>query len=169
MDPDIITCKEEPFNQSLLQTESNLVRYKRLDVFDNNTAGAPQEINTAGIFRIVSPYPPTNRGNIKYRTNDEGQGVFLTRSQWTADYAPKNNSIITGMDNVDVGYNGEESDNRKIGYGKTAMWIPYLSYRIARNSCLKIAPAGHAKLQLALMAMARPIAWKLFQTIQPVR
>ena len=117
MDPHIIKCTEEPFNQTLGKTDSNLVHYKQLDVYVNDTAGTPHQVKNDGMYRISSPYPPTNRGDIKFRTNDEGQGVFLTRSQWTPEYTPLNTSLVTGANTGYVGYAGTEAYNKNTGYG----------------------------------------------------
>ena len=125
MDPHIITCEEEPFNQTTLETESNLVRYKKLDAYANDTDGVPHKLPDNGMYQITSPFPPISRGDIKYRTSDEGQGVFLTRAQWTPDYYAKNNSIVTGQNNEDVGYTGAQAADRTIGYGSLLYRMMY--------------------------------------------
>ena len=99
LEPHIITCTEEPFNQTLGQTDSNLVKFQVLDVFQNTTSG-PEKIDGVGMEKITMPYPSDEWENIHYRTNDEGQGIFVTHQSLQDPYI----SIIATSNNNDIGY-----------------------------------------------------------------
>ena len=104
LEPHLIRCTEEPFNQVLGQTDSNLMRVEQLLVYKNHS-GTPHQIPGHLVYQMDSPYPTANFGNTKYRTNDEGQGIFLAKSQWTPAGVALNVTLIAGMNNGgDKGY-----------------------------------------------------------------
>lgn len=86
LDPHIIRCEEDPFNQELAETYSNGVRYHPLDVFksDNSssyTPGSSNEITGAGMYAISIPKDVSihDVDNIKYRTADQAAGTMVVR------------------------------------------------------------------------------------------
>ena len=85
LDPHVIQCKEEPFNQELAETYSNGVRYHPLDVFkrDNSTSysvGTSNQLSGAEIYAISIPKDVSIQSyNIKLRTNDQGVGTMAVR------------------------------------------------------------------------------------------
>ena len=103
MDPNMISCKEEPFDQKGLQTKSNLVRYEPLKFVKMNESASPNYSGResvpieggAPMYKITIDYPSDSNDNVKYRTNDQGHGTMLTYEN------PGNlwESIIAASDN----------------------------------------------------------------------
>ena len=69
LDPNIISCKEEPYDQKLGRTNSSLVRYTNYNKGNGKNAE---------MYKIWIPVN-TSTSNVKYRTSDQGQGVMLVR------------------------------------------------------------------------------------------
>ena len=109
LEPHIISCTEVPFNQSLYQTENNFVRYNAMSnsvtQYGNRETGAGAQnvsITDVGAYQIVVDYPSTDTVNIKYRTNDQGQGTFMV---YTWPVSPNMFAIISASNNLrDEGY-----------------------------------------------------------------
>lgn len=106
LDPHIITCTEEPFDQLLGETNSSLVQYKSLHVSETiNSTGVPihqAPITDAGMFKIIIDYPSDEPSNIKYRTDDEGQGTMVTKHHPDPNHL--NVSIIATTNSGTDGY-----------------------------------------------------------------
>ena len=109
LDPHLITCKEEPFSQERGETNSSLIRYKKLDVYDKGYTGpqghrVPQErIQWTGMFKIIMDYPSdVDVSHVKYRTNDEWQGVFLAKRHPRPSQIMT--SVVTGTNDKKKGY-----------------------------------------------------------------
>lgn len=100
LDPHIIKCTEEPFNQSQGETNSSLVRYKPMHVSETDSFGLQVHsvVEQPGMYEVIVDYPNHDLANIKYRTNDQGQGtmVVLMRPHpvhWRT-------SVVTASDNA---------------------------------------------------------------------
>jgi hypothetical protein len=83
LDPNIITCTEEPFDQQLGRTNSSLVRYIPL--------GNEQ-------YKILIPVNATGVDDVKYRTGDQNLGIMLVRMYPYDIY--HNITVITAVDSV---------------------------------------------------------------------
>ena len=83
LDPQIITCHEEPFDQKHDQTFSSLVRYKQLNASEVNytpdQVGHLVSLFELGTFKIVADYPSVDPLNIRYRTDDQAKGTMMMR------------------------------------------------------------------------------------------
>ena len=109
LDPHIITCKEEPFNQDKGETYSNVVRYQTLNVSkteysDTRNRSGLHLVPITGapdVYKITFDYPSDDTDNIKSRTNDQGQGTMLI---FMPRVPPAMTSIITATNNYDTGY-----------------------------------------------------------------
>lgn len=79
------------------------MQYKTLEVYEPTDSG-PERINKiadGGIFKIITPYPSDEETDIKYRTNDESLGTFLTHMSLEGN---ANMSVITASDSGTNGY-----------------------------------------------------------------
>lgn len=109
MDPHIIKCHEEPFNQYRSETISSLVRYKALNVSEVNYSGPPNDTTATlvslyglGTYKIVVDYPSVQTENIRYRTNDQAQGTMMV--MMLLDNDPPDTSVIATSNNGKTGY-----------------------------------------------------------------
>jgi hypothetical protein len=118
LDPNVITCKEEPFDQALGRTNSSLVRYIP---FDQNQG------KDAEMYKILIPINASS-DNIKYRTSDQGLGAMLVRMYPEVIY--NNITVITAVDSVDP----EPNLAYKAGY---ASLLYYLMYGVWPDASIK--------------------------------
>ena len=104
LEPHLISCTEEPFNQLLGQTDSDLLQLKPLLVYKNDS-GIVQQIKKSRVYQIATPYPTVGPNFVEYRVaNNLGKGIFLVKSGWTRDFYATNASIIAGMNDQANGY-----------------------------------------------------------------
>ncbi|KAK5169912.1 uncharacterized protein LTR77_005890 [Saxophila tyrrhenica] len=98
LDPQIITCTEEPFNQTSFETGSNLVRYEPLYQLEAADEDAPP----ITLYKIILDYPNDDPYAIKFRTNDEGAGTMVLKMH--PDPELYNTSVIAASDDGPDGY-----------------------------------------------------------------
>ncbi|KAK5162737.1 uncharacterized protein LTR77_011220 [Saxophila tyrrhenica] len=96
LDPDLIHCTEEPYNQRIGRTNSSLVGYAPLDLV-KRVDHADIETNQE-TYEIAVPVN-ASAGQLKYRTGDQGDGVMLVRMYPEASHV--NTTVITAVDSVD--------------------------------------------------------------------
>lgn len=118
LDPDIIHCTEEPFDQQRARTNSSLVQYGQLEI-----EGAPD----AEMYKIAIPINATLE-NMKYRISDQGQGTMLARMY--PQYGYYNMTLITAVDSVATDAGGANGD----GY---ASLMYYLMYGVMPDESVK--------------------------------
>ncbi|KAK3645732.1 hypothetical protein LTR56_008919 [Elasticomyces elasticus] len=109
LDPNIISCTEEPFDQARGRTNSSLVQYETLHV-----DGAPD----AEMYKIAIPNNATD-DNLKYRISDQGLGTMLVRMHPEVIY--NNMTIITAVDSMDPTGDGLNKD----GYASLLYFLMY--------------------------------------------
>lgn len=125
LDPDVIHCSEEPYDEELGRTNSNLVQYTPLDVVkavNNVTTQTNQET-----YEIAIPVNASS-DNLKYRTGDQGQGTMLVRMY---PYLPSTNTtVITAVDSTGPGVD-------QVYCGGYASLLYYLMYGKCPDPSLK--------------------------------
>jgi hypothetical protein len=119
MEPHIISCTEEPFDQELGRTNSSLVQYEPLDIVDL----ADEEMYSIAI--------PTNASiqDMKYRISDQGLGSMLVRMYPEVIY--NNVTIITGVDSA---FPEDKNGANANGY---ASLLHYLMYGVMPDDSVK--------------------------------
>lgn len=86
LDPHVVRCQEDPFDQELAETVSHGVKYHLLDVFKNDsstsyTPGDSNYMGGAGWYAISIPKDVSvhDVDHIKLRTGDQNQGTMVVR------------------------------------------------------------------------------------------
>ena len=88
LDPNVISCKEVPFDEARGRTNSSLVRYLP---FHKNQG------KDAEMYKIWIPVNASAE-NVKYRTSDQGFGTMLVRMY--PEIIHNNITVITAVDSV---------------------------------------------------------------------
>ena len=112
LDPHLITCTEVKINETTEQTNSSLVKWKVLNVFEPKDNGTSTQIKNTGMYKVTIDYPSNNFENIRYRTNDQGQGAMVVKRHPDPDKYLT--SIITAADDF---YDGYASSLHRMMYG----------------------------------------------------
>lgn len=124
MDPQIISCTEEPFDERTGRTNDSTVLYEALNLIETTSNDG---IPDADLYKIAIPANATAE-DLKYRISDQGLGVMLVRVHPGAVHY--NTTIITAVDSRDSHPSAINGD----GY---ASLLYYLMYGVMPDESIK--------------------------------